>query len=382
MASLFDFVFLLTILLCLSSYVFYPLTISLIGKIAPVKINKSDISPSVSIIIAAHNEAVHIEDKIQNTLALIYPGNKLEVLIGSDGSTDATAEIVEKYHSHVNFTNFDTNRGKTAVQNDLVEMAKGEILVFTDAASFLPGDALMKLVRNFADSSVGCVAGRMRFVGTDRNVTTQSQGLYWRYEFSIREMESRLGSLVGVDGPLYAVRHECYVPLEPQIISDLMTPLLVIGQGKRVVLESEALVGEDPTDRTEQEFRTRRRITLRGLLGIFSHKGLLNPLKYPLLSAQIFFHKVLRWFVGPLIIINFLVCLASIDRPFYRWILLLYGIFFLLALTGWINQQKGNRAAALFYIPYYFTLVNTAATAGIVDYLGGKQAVTWKPVRN
>jgi hypothetical protein len=161
-----------------------------------------------------------------------------------------------------------------------------------------------------------------------------------------------------------------------------MTPLLVIGQGKRVVLESEALVGEDPTDRTEQEFRTRRRITLRGLLGIFSHKGLLNPLKYPLLSAQIFFHKVLRWFVGPLIIINFLVCLASIDRPFYRWILLLYGIFFLLALTGWINQQKGNRAAALFYVPYYFTLVNTAATAGIVDYLGGKQAVTWKPVRN
>jgi cellulose synthase/poly-beta-1,6-N-acetylglucosamine synthase-like glycosyltransferase len=382
MASLFDFLFFLTILLCLSSYVLYPLTISLIGKIAPVNINKSDIRPSVSIIIAAYNEAVHIEDKIQNTLALNYPGSKLEVLIGSDGSTDATAEIVEKYHSHVKFTNFDTNRGKTAVQNDLVEMAKGDILVFTDAASFLPGDALLKLVRNFADSSVGCVAGRMKFIGTDRNVTTQSQGLYWRYEFSIRKLESRLGSLVGVDGPLYAVRNEYYVPLEHQIISDLMTPLLVLGQGKRVVLESEALVGEEPTDRTTQEFMTRRRITLRGLLGIFSHKDLLNPLKHPLLASQIFFHKVLRWFVGPLVIINFLICLANIDRPFYRWVLLLYGIFFLLAWAGWISQQKGNRSAACFYVPYYFTLVNTAATAGIIDFFRGKQAVTWKPVRN
>ena len=381
MALLSDFLFVGTILLCLASYVFYPLAIGLYGKIAPVKVAKSDFQPFVTIIIAAYNEAVHIEKKIQNTLLLEYPKDKLEVLIGSDGSSDATAEIVKNYNSDIRFVDFATNRGKTAVQNDLVEMAKGDILVFTDAASFLPVNALSKLVRNFADDSVGCVAGRMRFSGTDRNVTTQSQGLYWRYEFSIREMESRLGSLIGVDGPLYAVRRECYAPLGHQIISDLVTPLLVLGQGKRAVLEHEAFVDEEPTERTEQEFRTRRRITLRGLLGIFTHRELLNPVKHPLLATQIFFHKILRWFVGPLVLVNFLVCLANIQRPFYMFMLLLYGLFFLLAWAGWVAQKKGDRAGALFSVPYYFTLVNAAATTGIVDYFRGKQAVTWKPVR-
>jgi cellulose synthase/poly-beta-1,6-N-acetylglucosamine synthase-like glycosyltransferase len=382
MASFLDFIFVLTILLCFSSYVLYPLVLGFLGMTVPVKIRKADIHPFVSIIIPAHNEAVHIEQKIQNTLAIDYPKDKMEVLVGSDGSTDTTAEILEKYRSEVRVTNYEANRGKTAVQNDLVGMAKGDILVFTDAASFLPADAVIKLVRNFEDNSIGCVAGRMQFIGTDRNVTTQSQGLYWRYEFSIREMESRLGSLIGVDGPLYAVRRECYVPLAHHVISDLMTPLLVLGQGKRVVLEPDAFVDEEPTSRTAQEFRTRRRITLRGLLGIFTHKELLNPLKHPLLAIQIFFHKVLRWFVGLFVILNFLVCLANADHSFYKGMLLLYGLFFLLALTGWIVRQTGGRASALFSVPYYFTLVNAAATTGVIDFFRGKQAVTWKPVRN
>lgn len=195
---------------------------------------KGEILPHISMIIPAYNEARDIGKKIENTLSLDYPKDKMEVLVGCDGSTDETKEIVEKYAEQgVQLIDFNTNQGKTAVQNDLVKISKGEILVFTDAASFLHPNALKALVRNFADERVGCVGGRMEFVNTSSNITTQSQGIYWRYESKMRELESNLGRLIGVDGPLYAIRRDCYVPLRNHIISDLITPLLVIAQGKR-----------------------------------------------------------------------------------------------------------------------------------------------------
>jgi cellulose synthase/poly-beta-1,6-N-acetylglucosamine synthase-like glycosyltransferase len=353
-----------------------------VGKIHPFKVRKDNTTPTVSIIIPAYNEAKSVEQKIVNTMALDYPENKREILIGSDGSTDETAILAGKFvNDGVQFLDFKANRGKTAVQNDLVARSTGEILVFTDAASFLPPDAVKKTVRNFADDRVGCVAGRMRFVATDSNLTTQSQGLYWRYEVKIREMESKLGSLVGVDGPLYAVRRDCYVPLEHNVISDLLTPLLVLEQGKKVVLESEALVDEDPTLKSGQEFATRRRITLRGLVGLSTYTSLLNPLRDPMLSFQVFFHKVLRWFVGPLVILNVLACSALSGHWFFISMLGLYASFFLAAALGWFTERQGVKVRALT-VPYYFSLVNLAATMGIVDFFRKKQAITWKPVRH
>lgn len=375
-------IYLLTIFLCLCSYAFYPMVIWVMGKLVPFKVRRVGITPYVSVIIPAYNEAKNIEQKIANTLALEYPKDRLDILVGSDGSTDETAILARKYvDQEVIFVDFKTNRGKIAVQNDLVNLSNGEILVFTDAASFLPPDAIKKMVRNFADDKVGCVAGRMRFVGTDSNLTTQSQGLYWRYELKIREMESKLGSLIGVDGPLYAVRRDCYIPMEPNIISDLLTPLLVLYHGKKVVLEPEALVDEHPTLKTDQEFATRRRITLRGLVGLSTYINLLNPLKHPILAFQIFFHKVLRWFVGPLVILNVLACWALSGYWFFKSILVAYVFFFLAAALGWIAERLGMKARALT-VPYYFSLVNLAATMGIIDYFRKKQAITWKPVRH
>ena len=254
------------------------------------------------------------------------------------------------------------NRGKTAVQNDLVMHSRGEILVFTDAASFLPAIALRKLVRRFADDRVGCVAGKLRYVQTDRNLTTHSQGLYWRYEVKLRELESQLGHLIGVDGPLYGVRRANYVPLSPQIISDLMTPLLVLKQGKRVVLEPEALVDEDPTINTGHEFKTRRRIALRGLVGLSGFKGLLNVFKTPLLTLQLVFHKLLRWLIGLLVLINLCSCVALSSHWFFKAMLVLYFLLFSAAAFGYIAERFGF-ALKLFSVPYYFVLVNTAATS-------------------
>jgi len=383
MTSIFLSVFILTFFLCLLTYILYPLAVWIIGKILKPHFHRSEITPFVSIVISAYNEINDIENKIRNTLELDYPKEKVEILIGSDGSTDGTPDAVKKFSDKIIFRDYKINRGKTTVQNELVQESRGEIIVFTDAASFLPKDALKKLVRNFADARIGCVAGRMVFVDTDSNMTTQSQGLYWKYESTIRELESMLGSLIGVDGPLYAVRKNAYKPLQPNIISDLITPLLVLEQGQKVILEPEALVEEKPTSKGKHEFTTRRRITLRGLIGIFSHPEMLHPFRHPLLLLQIACHKLIRWFVGPLVVLHILSCLVLVLRG-YKLLqvnMFLYILFFIAALVGWALAHSG-RKVKFFTVPYYFCLVNAAATMGIVDFFRKKQAVTWKTVRN
>jgi cellulose synthase/poly-beta-1,6-N-acetylglucosamine synthase-like glycosyltransferase len=342
---------------------------------------KKGLTPTVSILIAAYNEEKNIREKLENTIELDYPKDKLEIIVGSDGSNDRTVEIVAEYSKKgVKLLDFKKNRGKTAVQNDLVSTSRYDILVFTDAASFLRKDSLQNLVKSFSDKRVGAVAGCMKFASEKNNLTVQSQGLYWKYEMKLREAESIIGSLVGVDGPLYAVRREHYVPLASHIISDLMTPLLVLKQGKQVVLDKNAIVYEAPTTKSEQELKTRRRITLRGLVGIFSEPKLLSPFHFPLLAVQIFFHKLLRWTVGFLVIINFLICVFLSVDPFFKFVLAIYLAFFTAAVFGW-GLERNGKSIALFKVPYYFCLVNLAAALGVIDFFKKKQAVSWKPVR-
>jgi cellulose synthase/poly-beta-1,6-N-acetylglucosamine synthase-like glycosyltransferase len=358
------------------------MAIYLLGKTHRFFVAKGDITPNVSIIIAAFNESNDIEKKILNTLSIDYPEDKYEILIGSDGSTDNTSMIIGKYVSdQLRFFDFKDNRGKTAVQNDLVANAKNDILVFTDAASFLPKDSVRMIVRNFADSKVGCVAGNMRFVSTDENITTQSQGVYWNYERKIRQWESNVGSLIGVDGPLYAMRKDNYVKLDTNIISDLMTPLLVLDQNKKVVLERESYVDEEAKKKNIEEFQTRRRITLRGMVGVFAYPQLLNPKRNLLLSVQLLFHKIIRWWVGPLVVINTISCvILAKDNSFFLILLLVYILFYCAALLGWKCSKEGKKSK-LFTIPYYFCLVNLSASLGIYDYFRKRQAITWKTVR-
>lgn len=381
MTLFFSTFFWLTLVLGLGTYGIYPLVIWVAGRIRPLRPDKREITPFVSVIIPAFNEAKHIGGKIENTLSAAYPHENMEILVGSDGSTDDTASIMENFISdRVLFFDFAENRGKTAVQNDLVKSARGNVLIFTDAASFVNPASVQAAVNNFSDARVGCVAGCMRFLDTDTNLTTQSQGLYWKYESKIREFESRVGSLIGVDGPFYAVKPEYYVPLEHHMISDLLTPLLVLEKGKKVVFEPAAQVYEEPTVKTAQEYSTRRRITLRGLVGLKNHKYLLNPLKHPFLSFQIFFHKIVRWGVGLLWGVNILCCVALATHTAFLSLFGLHCLFIAAAVLGWWTSNKGA-AYRILTVPYYFSLVNLAATMGIVDFFRKKQAVAWKPVR-
>jgi cellulose synthase/poly-beta-1,6-N-acetylglucosamine synthase-like glycosyltransferase len=383
--NIFLIVFWMTLLLCLSTYALYPISIFFLAKYRPFIVKRKEIYPFVSIIIAAFNEEKHIENKLINTLELNYPKDRMEIIVGSDGSTDRTANLVTGYTDRyaappVKLLHFPTNRGKTTVQNECVNIAKGEVLLFMDAASFLNRDAIKNIVRNFADPEVAGVAGRLQYVNTGTNLTTESQGIYWRYEVKIREMESRLGSLIGVDGPLYALRRENYIPLRPTIISDFISPLLVLATGKKVILDPDAVVNEDPTLKAGQELKTRRRITVRALTALAVHKDLLNVFKYPALAAQIIFHKLLRWFVGPLVIMNVLASVFLSTHTFFSYVLLGYLLFFLLALFGFLCNFFGI-SWRVMTIPYYFVLVNFAASLGILDFIRRKQAITWHPLR-
>lgn len=383
--SLLISLFWITAFLIIFTYVIYPLILFILNRFIPSKVKKEPIEPRISVIISAYNEEKHLLKKLENTLSLDYPKHKLEIIVGSDGSIDRTAQIAQSFaarEKHVRILSFNVNRGKTSVQNDCVRDASGDILVFTDAASFMPADVLKKLIRNFADPRVGCVAGRMVYIDTDRNINTESQGFYWKYEMKIREWESGIGRMIGVDGPLYAMRKKNYVELKPQIISDFISPLLVLKAGNRVILEQEAIIKEEPTVKSEHEIKTRRRITQRSLSGIKSHMSLLNIFKSPVLALQIVFHKVIRWFVGPLLILNLLatICLASKNIYFFQFISALYIMLFAFGLVGYV-LNRSNIKIRYFSIPYYFLLVNYAATLGIMDFIFNRQAVTWEPVR-
>jgi cellulose synthase/poly-beta-1,6-N-acetylglucosamine synthase-like glycosyltransferase len=380
MKHMWKYLFWVALFLMSYVYLFYPLLISLLSRILDKKFIKRDFRPSVSIIITAYNEECNIAQKIENVLSLNYPNEETEIIVGSDGSTDHTNDIVRQYETQgVRLVAFKENNGKTFVQNECARKAKHEILIFMDAASLCNEDAIEQIVSNFADDRVGAVAGKIEFVQSKHNLTTQSQGIYWRYEQYLKIAESKLGSLVGVDGPLYAIRKNNYIELQPDIISDLITPLLVIMHGHAVVYEPGAVAYEEATMRTEDEERTRSRIVTRGFTGLFRYPELFNVFSRPMLAWQIISHKILRWMVGFYFFVMFVSTVFLITEVFYLIVLFFFIFFSFLVYRGFKTREKPR---ALFAVPYYFVLVNWAALRGTVNFILGKRIVTWKPVRN
>ena len=375
LSAVFWFCFLLT------GYVYflYPIILTRLSRFVARNYTKSRITPPISIIISAYNEERSIARKIENTLSLDYPPELVEIIVGSDGSRDRTEEIVKSYRERgVRLLAFPENRGKTVVQNDCVREASHEIIVFMDAASMCERGALRKLVSNFADSRVGAVAGRVVFTRLEKNLTAESQGVYWSYEQILKKAEGSLGSLVGVDGPLYAIRKNLYTSLDSDMMSDFISPLLVIRSGHGVVYEPEAVTYEDPTARTGDEFNTRRRIVTRGFTSLARYPELINPARMPLLAWQIFSHKILRWMVG-FYYLGMLV--SSLLLATRRFFLLAFGSLFAILCLSIYALRVQDVAGRWYAIPYYFVLVNLASVLGVIDYLRGRKVISWKPVR-
>jgi cellulose synthase/poly-beta-1,6-N-acetylglucosamine synthase-like glycosyltransferase len=360
-------------------YLLYPFLVMRLSRLKGRIFIKDDILPRVSIIITAYNEEKNIGQKIENTISLDYPEDRREIIVGSDGSWDKTNQIVKMYEPYgIKLLAFPKNRGKTMVQNDCAQEATGEVIIFMDAASFCQKGSLKRLVSNFADSRVGAVAGRIVFIRDKNNLTTISQGLYWRYEQILKRAEGSLGSLVGVDGPLYAIRKGLYQRLDDDMMSDFITPLLVIRDGRSVVYEPEAVTFEEATMNTGDELRTRRRIVTRGFTGLSRYPELMNPLDMPMLAWQILSHKILRWLVGYYYIGMLVSSFLLLGSPFF---LLVFGGLSLILCLASLGIKDRSDSPKWLTVPYYFMLVNLAAALGIIDFLRGEKIISWKPVR-
>ncbi len=378
-----EIIFSLFIFIIFYVYCGYPLIISVIAAINKKTVQKNEnFEPTVSLIIAAYNEEDIIEEKLKNCQLLDYPKEKMEVIVFSDASTDRTNEIIKGFEKEgVIFLQLTERKGKTAGQNLTVTQAIGEIIIFSDANAFYQEDAIRKIVRNFHDPSVGCVCGELVYYSEDKSLIGDAENVYWDYEKFIKRQEDRAASILGANGSIYAVRKDLFVPLPDDLISDFIEPFKIIEQGYRVVYEPEAYSFEQSTTNFQDEYYRKKRIINRSFYSLVYFKTLLNPFKYPLLSFQLFSHKILRWLIPVCLPLIFIVNLFLLNSLFFQTVFGLQVLFYITALLGYF-LEKNQWHNVFFYAPFYYCLVNIASLNAIINvFTKRKKVVTWEPIR-
>jgi cellulose synthase/poly-beta-1,6-N-acetylglucosamine synthase-like glycosyltransferase len=360
------------------AYFGYPLLLWALTKLRSRNILKRDTFPRVSIIIAARNEADKIRQKIEHTLALDYPAERLDILVASDASDDGTDEIVKEYAGrHVSLVRAAQHNGKEHVQALAVAVAQGDILVFTDAATILDPDALWRLMGNFADPTVGAVSSEDVIVDALGNPT--AEGLYVKYEMWVRRLEGRFHSIVGLSGSCFAIRRELCSDWSPVLASDFMGALRAARKGYRSIPDPSALGRFVALASTQAEMRRKIRTFLRGITVLMANLDLLNPLRYGRFAFQLASHKLLR-FVTPFLLVTALVTSMLVSRePLYGALFGAQVGFYLLACAGGIVSSLQRNP--IVRTAYFFMLVQWAMLRAWGKYALGQQQVTWEPSR-
>jgi cellulose synthase/poly-beta-1,6-N-acetylglucosamine synthase-like glycosyltransferase len=376
-----EIIFFLSLFTVVYIYAGYPAMIYCLALLSGRKKARSaDYEPPVTIVIAAYNEEHCIDETIVNKLALDYPPGKLEILVISDGSTDATDAIVRKHFSAgVRLIRQEPRAGKTAALNAAIKEAGGEILIVADANSMYERQALRKLLRNFTDPSVGYVTGKMIYTNADGSLSGDGCSAYMKYENFLRTYETKVHSIVGVDGGIDAFRKKLYMIMRPDQLPDFVLPLRVVEQGYRVVYEPEAVLKEAALADSSDEYRMRVRVSLRALWALWDLRRLLNVFKYGVFSWQLFSHKVLRY-LAVLFLAGLLISASALshDNLFYSTAFVLQAAFYAMAFASPL-VQKLSRKVKLLYIPYYFTLINLAAGHALLKFIMGKKQAIWTP---
>ena len=360
----------------------YPVFIGLLSPFVRKRVPAGGIEPRVTLIIAAYNEEKNIAAKLENSLMLDYPEDKLEIIVASDGSADGTNRIVEEFRSRgVQLAAFPRT-GKTGCQNRVVRMASGEILVFSDANAVYDRAAIRMLVRNFADPVIGGVCGQLHYQ-VDGGGAGVSEDTYWKYEKFIKSCESNLSSVLGANGSIYAVRKSEYVELPEDMISDLVEPLAVVRNGHRFVYEFEAISTEESSTSYGGEFRRKVRILTRSIRGLLYMKALLNPFKYGVFALQLIMHKLMR-FLTPLFLVSGAVALLGLGfLGAYRGLLALAVFGTILAAIVATRRSTGRSNILLRLCNYYFyyLMANYALVLAWRNVLRGTGMTTWSPER-
>lgn len=368
--------------LLLYTYFLYPLLLALIAFIVKRKPRTLDYEPKLSLLVCAYNEEAGIAEKLQNTLLLDYPQDKLEIVVISDGSSDRTEEIVRTFSAEgVRLLRTSRRLGKTNAQNEAITHCTGEIIVFSDATTTYDRAALRRLAAAYHDPRVGAVSGRYQYLDPGGSSPTGGgSSAFWNYENQIKYLQSRILTLTGCCGCIYSVRRHLYTALPADIISDLVQPLHIIKQGYVVAFEDRALAFEVPTVTSQQELTMRVRVITRGMRGLLSVRSLLNPLRHPWIAFQLISHKLLRWFV-PFYLMGLLVAsiLLAGERPFA--VILAAQIFlYLVALLSLAAPL--HRIWKPLGIPLYFCTLNFAALISLFELLRGRNYIIWETVRS
>ena len=380
---IYQVVFIAAIAMIAFIYVGYPALMLALSFVLRRPVRRADITPRVSVIIAAYNEERDIEAKLKNTLALDYPRDRMEIIVASDCSTDRTDEIVRGFKKQGVILHRQPDRfGKTVAQRRAVNVSSGEILVFSDATTMYEPDAVRKIVRSFADPEVGCVAGQLIYVDAAASNVGKGCRSYWGYEKFLKRCESQVDSLIGVSGCLYAVRRICHARLANDMIDDFAIATEIHLQGLRTVYEPEAIAMEDTNRRAKDEFRMRVRVIKQTMSALRRYRKALNPFRHKMFAIQMISHKLLRY-AAPLLLIAALVS-SGMASGSIEWLrlaflgqLALYGA----AIIGWVGERLKIKLGPLA-IPYYFALVNAATFVAFLKDLRGKTYVVWEPNRD
>jgi cellulose synthase/poly-beta-1,6-N-acetylglucosamine synthase-like glycosyltransferase len=354
-------------------YLGFPLLLWLLQALVRRPPRQQPIEPAVSLLIAAYNEAAVIADKVRNSLALDYPADKLEIVVASDGSEDATAEIVRSLEAEssgrVRLLNYPQNRGKMAVLNDAIRELRGEIVAFSDATSMLAADSLRILVQSFSDPRVGAVSGVYRLLKQDQSQIGAQEDIYWKYETFLKVQEARLGAFTGAHGSLYAIRRALYpFPAESTINDDFTIPMRILERGHRVGYEPAAVAFEEAHEM--EGFSRRVRITAGNIEQLREIKGLLWPPR-PFVLFCLLSHKAGRLLVPVFMLIALATNIALWGQSTYNWLLVAQVVFYGLALLGATIDLRPK----ILRLPYYFCMVNAPLFAWLYQAVRHGRAI-------
>lgn len=361
-------------------YVGYPLLLFVLSRFVHRPVQRAEVRPTLTLVVPVYNEAGVIEKKLRNCLELDYPPERLEILVASDGSSDATEAIVAGFADRGVRLLSLARRGKASALNAAADAASGEILVLTDANTFLEPRALIALARDFGDPEVGGVCGNKKFfVARGGDTTEAGEGLYWRYDKWQKALETRLGSIFAADGTLHALRRDLYVPLEdPAQADDIAISTRVVLQGHRLVYEPDAVAFEEAPAEGATEFLRKVRVTnhsVRALLNLGASLWTSGFYSFELLS-----HKLLRH-LSPFFLLGLLVSNALVAgaHPLLGILLVLQLGFYALGIAGFLLRGTAAGRFPLLSVPYYFSLVNAAALVGVLSIVVGYRLRRWTP---
>jgi biofilm PGA synthesis N-glycosyltransferase PgaC len=359
-------------------YVGYLLALTVVASwrgVRPLVSEKCE--PSVCVLIAARNEEKDIGWKIAETLAWDYPLEKLNIFVASDASDDSTDEIVKSFRdARVTLVRMKERSGKARALNRLAELARGEILFFTDANAHVGPQALRLMVRHFADERVGCVTGDSRPIREkDHSAVTSGASVYWGYESIVKRLETQIGSVLVCDGAIFCIRALLFHHLDPNLANDLEMPMRIGSGGSWIAHEPAALVFEHETTSASEEFKRRRRMCAQGMLAMLKLPGALRGLR----GWQFVSHKFLRWLsLIPILMVFAASTSLAHHSVFFRWLLGLQGLFYVFAATGFAMTVGARPVPRLLAVPFYIVLGLLGALVGVVESLFGRRFDVWE----